>query len=394
MANPTDHYQLNGLDVHGTIWQTVADAAALAALTPAAEDVGKDVFQTDNSTVHKLVESGPAVWKDITAGAGGGQAITVTEEGGAPLTTNLASLDYVGAAITATNVGDDVTITIIAGTDASELVVTVLKGSVGTIAIGDVVYVTGYNLGLSAVEVELADSSVAGTMPGFGITRTSFTNAATGIVVASGELNDVDTTGTSEGETWAVGEPLYVSETPGELTNVKPSGVALIQKIATVSRVNAVNGILQVVGAGRSNDVPNIPEDQLWLGNASGVATPTSRAGIDTAAAPAVHTHDGIDLTDGTSASNKILETDGAGGFTLVDTPSGAPWLEDAFTPTLGQITFILSQAPTEPISLMMNVNGVEVEETADYTLSGVTLTWLNTEFSMETSDGVVIQYK
>jgi hypothetical protein len=72
MANPTDHYLLTGLDVHGTFWKTVDDAAALAALTPIADDVGKDVLQADNSTVHKLVSSGPAVWKDITAGAGGG----------------------------------------------------------------------------------------------------------------------------------------------------------------------------------------------------------------------------------------------------------------------------------------------------------------------------------
>jgi len=69
MANPTDHYLLTGLDVHSTIWKTVADAAALAALTPAAEDIGKDVLQADDSSVHKLVETGPAVWKNITAAA-------------------------------------------------------------------------------------------------------------------------------------------------------------------------------------------------------------------------------------------------------------------------------------------------------------------------------------
>jgi len=69
MANPTDHYLLTGLDVHSTIWKTVADAAALAALTPAAEDIGKDVLQSDDSSVHKLVETGPAVWRNITAAA-------------------------------------------------------------------------------------------------------------------------------------------------------------------------------------------------------------------------------------------------------------------------------------------------------------------------------------
>jgi hypothetical protein len=399
MANPTDHYKLNGLDVHGTIWQTVADATARFAISLEAADLGKDVLQSDTGDVYKLiVDTGvnqASSWVNLSAAAAGGQAITVTDEGGAPLTTNLESLDFVGAAVQATNVGDGVTITVIAGTDASELVVTCLKGTVGTINIGEVVYVTGYNLGLSAVEVELADASAAGTMPGFGIARTSFTNGATGVVVASGELNDIDTS------TWSVGDSLYVSETPGELIDTKPTGAALIQKIATVSRSNVSNGIIQVVGAGRSNDVPNIPENQLWLGDSSGVATPTARAGIDTDATTHAgtttgnpHSVEGIELLDGTSADNKVLETDGAGGFTLIDTPTGAAWLEDAFTPTLGQITFILSQAPTEPVSLSLHANGVEAVVAVDYTISGTTLTWLNTEFSFETDDEVVIQYK
>jgi hypothetical protein len=47
--------------------------------------------------------------------AGGGSAITVTDEGGAPLTTDVVSFDFVGTGVTASNVGDDVTITIAAG---------------------------------------------------------------------------------------------------------------------------------------------------------------------------------------------------------------------------------------------------------------------------------------
>ena len=39
------------------------------------------------------------------------------------------------------------------------------------------------------------------------------------------------------------------------------------------------------MGAGRSNDVPNIPEGQAWIGNASGVATPTTLADVATSGA-------------------------------------------------------------------------------------------------------------
>jgi hypothetical protein len=111
--------------------------------------------------------------------------------------------------------------------------------------------------------------------------------------------------------------------------------------------------------------------------------------------AAGAHDMGGILHTSGTELATRIVEADGLGGTRWVDRPSGsATWLEDAYTPTLGQVTFILSQTPTEPISLSLHANGIEAVETVDYTLSGLTLTWLNTEFSFETDDGVVIQYK
>jgi len=48
-------------------------------------------------------------------GTGTGSAITVTDEGGAPLTTDVQSFDFVGGGVTATSVGDDVTVTIAPG---------------------------------------------------------------------------------------------------------------------------------------------------------------------------------------------------------------------------------------------------------------------------------------
>ena len=94
-------------------------------------------------------------------------------------------------------------------------------------------------------------------------------------MVVSGEL-----TGQNTGS-WSVGDAIYVSETTGALTNVKPTGTALIQKIAQVTRSNVSVGVLQVFGAGRSNDLPNIAQNNLWMGDGSGVPTATSRSGID-----------------------------------------------------------------------------------------------------------------
>ena len=103
-----------------------------------------------------------------------------------------------------------------------------------------------------------------------------------------------------------------------------------------------------------------------------------------------VEQHGDVDLTDIQDNDGLIWSTDKFVPSAL----SGATWLEEAITPTLGQITFILSQAPTEPASLSLHANGIEAKETDDYTLSGTTLTWLNSEFSFETNDDIVIKYK
>ncbi len=70
-------------------------------------------------------------------------------------------------------------------------------------------------------------------------------------------------------------------------------------------------------------------------------------------------------------------------------------WNKDTFTPTTGQVTFSLSTAPTDLDSLELDVNGVTYEGGGvDYTVSGVTITWLNTEFSMLAGDRVVVRYR
>jgi hypothetical protein len=77
-----------------------------------------------------------------------------------------------------------------------------------------------------------------------------------------------------------------------------------------------------------------------------------------------------------------------------VDTSGLASWQQDEFTPTLGQVTFILSSAPTNPTSVELYVNGVLYDDVGDYTISGQTITWLDTNFTMETTDQVIIRYK
>lgn len=68
-------------------------------------------------------------------------------------------------------------------------------------------------------------------------------------------------------------------------------------------------------------------------------------------------------------------------------------WIEDEFVATLAQVTFILSQAPRDLDSLQVLVNGILYDDIVDYTLSGTTLTWLNTPFAMDAGEQVLIRY-
>jgi len=75
---------------------------------PVADGTSGQVLQTNGSGVLSFATV-----------SGGGGSITVTDEGGSALTTSLASLDFVGAGVTATAVGDDVTVTVSSGSATS-----------------------------------------------------------------------------------------------------------------------------------------------------------------------------------------------------------------------------------------------------------------------------------
>jgi hypothetical protein len=91
-----------------------------------------------------------------------------------------------------------------------------------------------------------------------------------------GLIQNVDTSA------FTAGDVIYVGETGG-YTNTKPTGTNLIQNLGVVVKSHASSGSGIVYGSGRSNDVPNIPDGQTWIGNASGVATPTALAAVATA---------------------------------------------------------------------------------------------------------------
>ena len=150
------------------------------------------------------------------------------------------------------------------------------KASTGTLAVGDVVYIDGVSGETPTVAKASAASS--STMPAFGVISQGGTAPAEVYITTFGSLSGV----ALPAATYTIGQNVYVSTTAGEFTNTAPTGESnLIQNIGFVAKTHDTNGILKVGGAGRSNAVPNLNQDKIFLGNASNQAVPTALSSIN-----------------------------------------------------------------------------------------------------------------
>jgi hypothetical protein len=143
---------------------------------------------------------------------------------------------------------------------------TLFKGQAGeALSKGDVVYISGIS-GNTTV-VSKADADDAAKMPAFGIIAEDASNNASATVYTFGSLTGLDTSSFSEGD------ELFVSTTAGTLTSTAPTGESSkLQKIAKVTRSDNSAGSIFIMGAGRSNAVPNLDDGDIFIGNASNQA--------------------------------------------------------------------------------------------------------------------------
>src|SRR6056300_1039031 len=150
------------------------------------------------------------------------------------------------------------------------------KNSSGsTITKGTPVYVTGTVGSSFRVEVAPADASNSAKMPAVGVLETDLAHNGEGYAVTGGLLKNL-TTDPIDSTNTASNDTIYV-KAGGGLTMTKPTGTNLIQNIGKVGRVNSSNaGSIVVSSILRTNDLPNIAQNNIWLGNASSVPTATS----------------------------------------------------------------------------------------------------------------------
>ena len=247
---------------------------------------------------------------------------------------------------------------------ALKIVLTVKNVSGGTLTAGTIVFAspTASPPSGNVLEVDVADNTSASTMPAIGILSEQIADDAEGDCVAFGRATGFSTTGFTEGD------PVWVGSNGG-FVGTKPTGTALIQRVGQVIKVHGSNGSIEVFGAGRSNDVPNIPQDQLWLGNSSGVATATD------------HTVENIsNVTVSSKTDGQALVWDETNSYWKNGTVASGGGTElsiqrNIFTATANQTEFIISSAITSSSNTQVYIDGV-YQAKDNYTTSGSTITF------------------
>ena len=120
----------------------------------------------------------------------------------------------------------------------------------------------------NVLEVDVADNSAASTMPAIGITIAAITDGSEGDAVAFGRASGFSTSGYTEGD------PIWVGSN-GAFVGTKPTGSDLIQRVGQIIKVHSSNGSIEVFGAGRTNDVPNLSVGKIWVGTTTNTAEST-----------------------------------------------------------------------------------------------------------------------
>ncbi|MDH3568361.1 MAG: hypothetical protein OEM61_13530, partial [Desulfobacteraceae bacterium] len=151
-----------------------------------------------------------------------------------------------------------------------EVIINVKNTSGGIIAKGTPLYATGVTG--ENINVSPAVNTSAATMPAIAVSQVQLATNAVGEATVTGRIIGVDTGG------FTPGKNIYVDN--GNFTETKPTGTALIQNIGVVGKVDGTDGEIVIQGSGRTNDLPNIAENNVWLGDVNGVAQAVASSSI------------------------------------------------------------------------------------------------------------------
>ncbi len=232
----------------GSYFRITSDADYMMTSTPTIADGtdGEQLIIHNKGSFQVIFQDNSVIASNITLGraegimaAGGVIILTFDSEGGTwHITSNPNSAVF--------------------GSGANASTINVRNTSGGALTAGQAVYITGYNVGQNRVTIDLADADDAAKVPAIGFVTTSLGNNTNGTVVMSGDLIGlVNTVGAS------VNDGVWLGTTAGSVVFTRPTTTNVVQKLGIVTRVNA-SGNIMVVGAGRTNDIPN-NMGTLWI---------------------------------------------------------------------------------------------------------------------------------
>lgn len=224
----------------------------------------------------------------------------------------------------------------------------------GTINKGQVVRISG----ASGQELQInlaAASSLADSERTFGLALNDISSAAEGLIITNGILKGINTSGFSNGDV------LYLSATPGAITNVAPSFPNYVVKLGTCRYSNSTNGeILVDIQVGYSleqiYDVKfgSPPSNGQVLGYDGTKWTNTAVSGTGDVVGPASATDNAIARFD--STTGKLIQNS---GVTISDTNQIAGADSFAFDTTAGVTLSAQGQmawnAAEETIDVLLN---------------------------------------
>ena len=272
-----------------------------------------------------------------------------------------------GTNITLTrNSASEVTIDAVGDGEAVKIGVKNTSGS--TITKGTPVYITGTVGASFTAEVAPADASNAAKMPSTGLLETDLAHNAIGYAVTAGLLKNL-VTDPIDTVTPSINQTIYV-KAGGGLTTTKPTGTNLIQNVGKIGRVSTTSaGSVIVSSILRSNDIPNIPQNNIWLGNSSSVPTATAHTVENISNVTVSSKTDGQALIwDATNSYWKNGDVASGGGGTVTVE-------KNVYTANGSTTTFNTSTAIVNENNVQVYIDGV-YQSKDNYTTSGSTVTF------------------
>lgn len=264
----------------------------------------------------------------------------------------------------------------------SNVVEVVRNNTSSQILKGDPLRVVGEVAGVVSVEVAQANSS--SNMPCIGLAAENIEGTGSGLMIQVGILKSINTNNISGTGSAAVGDVVYVNaaRSPGDLmlTRNKPAGTSLIQNVGIITKTGA-QGSIQVTATGRTNDLPNLAQGSIFLGDSNGAPSALS-----------IGTNAYVLTSNGTTASWAAAS---GGGITFSgSTTDGLATYSNSTTASVSSVFTLSGDKLSAPAGTLANPS-IEVGAIGGlYAASGGLLLAHNGANAIGVSSAAVVNYK